>query len=66
VPTDNPDLRGNVPDKAAAALLLIDIINDLEFDSGEALFGQMLPMATRLGHPEGTGTTGRYSGHLRQ
>jgi len=28
------DLHGNAPDKAEVALLLVDVINDLEFDTG--------------------------------
>ncbi|MCA1643847.1 MAG: cysteine hydrolase, partial [Acidobacteria bacterium] len=47
-PAKNEDLHGNVPDKAAVALLLIDVINDLEFDSGEALLERALPAARRL------------------
>ena len=31
MPAKNDDLHGNVPDKAEVALLLIDVINDLEF-----------------------------------
>jgi len=48
VPAKNEDLHGNVPDKAEVALLLIDVINDLEFDSGEVLLRYALPMADRL------------------
>jgi nicotinamidase-related amidase len=47
-PAKNEDLHGNVPDKAAVALLLIDVINDLEFDSGEALLEHALPAARCL------------------
>jgi nicotinamidase-related amidase len=47
-PAKNEDLHGNVPDKAEVALLLIDVINDLEFDSGEELLKHALPMAERL------------------
>ena len=47
-PAKNEDLHGNVPDKAAVALLLIDVINDLDFDSGEALLEHALPAARRL------------------
>ena len=36
------------PDRAAVALLLIDVINDMEFDGGEKLLAQALPMAQRL------------------
>lgn len=44
----NQDLHGNAPDKAAAALLLIDVINDLEFSEGEQLLRNALPMARRI------------------
>jgi|SRR5215216_7021584 len=47
-PAKNEDLHGNVPDEANAALLLIDVINDFEFEGGEALFEHALPMARRL------------------
>lgn len=36
------------PDKAETALLLIDVINDLEFEGGEKLLTQALPMAVSL------------------
>ena len=42
------DLHGNAPDKAAAALLLIDVINDLEFPEGEQLLRQAMPMARNI------------------
>ncbi len=42
------DLHGNAPDKAAAALLLIDVINDLEFPEGEELLRHALPMALNI------------------
>jgi nicotinamidase-related amidase len=48
MPVKNPDLHGSAPDQAAVALLLIDVINDLEFDGGAALLAQALPMAERL------------------
>ena len=37
-----------VPDKSNVALLLIDVINDLEFESGGELLQYALPMAERL------------------
>ena len=37
MPAKNADLHGNAPDKADVALLLIDVINDLEFPEGEQL-----------------------------
>jgi nicotinamidase-related amidase len=48
MPAKNEDLHGNVPDKSNVALLLIDVINDLEFESGEELLRHALPMAERL------------------
>jgi nicotinamidase-related amidase len=48
MPARNEDLHGNVPDKADVALLLIDVINDLEFDSGRELLRHALPMAEKL------------------
>ena len=42
------DLHGNAPDDTAVALLLIDVINDLEFDGGEILLAHALPMATQI------------------
>ncbi len=48
MPAKNEDLHGNVPDGADVALLLIDVINDLEFPGGEDLLGHALPMADRI------------------
>jgi nicotinamidase-related amidase len=48
MPAKNEDLHGSVPDKAAVALLLIDVINDLEFDGGEKLLRYALPMAEKI------------------
>jgi len=48
MPAKNEDLHGNVPDKSPVALLLIDVINDLEFPGGDALLDYALPMAERI------------------
>lgn len=48
MPSKNLDLHGNVPDKADTALLLIDVINDLEFEEGEQLLAHALPMARHI------------------
>jgi nicotinamidase-related amidase len=48
MPAKNEDLHGNVPDKAEVALLLIDVINDMEFESGEELLKHALPMAEKI------------------
>lgn len=48
MPAKNEDLHGNVPDKAEVALILIDVINDLEFERGEEVLRQALPMAEKI------------------
>jgi nicotinamidase-related amidase len=48
MPSKNEDLHGNVPDEAATALLLIDVINDLEFEGGAELLRAALPAAERI------------------
>lgn len=40
----NEDLHGNAPDKSEVVLLIIDMISDFEFDSGE----QILPFAEEI------------------
>ena len=47
-PAKNPDLHGNVPEQCPAALLLIDVINDMEFEGSEALVRQAIPMSKRI------------------
>jgi nicotinamidase-related amidase len=44
----SPDLHGNAPDHSKIALLLIDVINDLEFDGGEVLVEHALPAAKKI------------------
>ena len=44
----NHDPLNHAPDNADVALLLIDVINDLEFDGAENLLAYALPMAPRL------------------
>ncbi len=48
MPRPNPDLHGSAPDKSDTALLLIDVINDLEFPEGEQLLKFALPMARQI------------------
>jgi nicotinamidase-related amidase len=42
------DLHGSAPDKCKVALLLIDVINDLDFPEGEQLLKFAEPMAARI------------------
>jgi nicotinamidase-related amidase len=48
MPAKNPDLHGNAPDKSDIALLIIDMINDLDFPEGEELLAHALPAARRI------------------
>ena len=48
MPVKNDDLHGNAPDKSDVALLLIDVINDLEFPDGDNLLRFALPMAKAI------------------
>lgn len=42
------DLHGNAPDQSEIALVLIDVVNDLEFEGGEQLFRSALPAAKNI------------------
>jgi nicotinamidase-related amidase len=44
-PVNNQDLHGNVPDSSAVALILIDMINDFEFEGSEEMFSNALAIA---------------------
>src|SRR5215212_11241717 len=48
MPAKNDDLHGNVPENSPVALVIVDVINDLEFDGGHVLLQRALPMAKRL------------------
>ena len=48
MPGTNSDLHGNAPDHSAVALIVIDMINDLEFPQGEALLGPAIETADRI------------------
>ena len=47
-PSVNDDLHGSVPDSSPVAVLLVDVINDLEFAGGERLLAPALRMAKRV------------------
>lgn len=48
MPIRSEDLHGSVPDSSGAALLLIDVINDFEFEGGEQLIEQALPVGRNI------------------
>jgi nicotinamidase-related amidase len=48
MPVKSEDLHGNVLDDSGVALLLIDIINDFEFESGDVLLKLALPVGEEI------------------
>ena len=48
MPAKNPDLHGNVPDTSDVVLLIVDMINDLEFVGGERLLEHAEAAARRI------------------
>ena len=57
MPARNADLHGNAPDRSPFALLLIDVINDLEFPDGERLLRFALPAAKNIAALKGRART---------
>jgi nicotinamidase-related amidase len=47
-PAKHPDLHGNVPDQSAVALLMIDVLNALDFEGSEDLAPRALEVGRRL------------------
>jgi nicotinamidase-related amidase len=48
LPARNQDLHGNAPDRCSAALLLIDVINDLDFPGNDEIVRNSKALAERL------------------
>ena len=48
MPARNRDLHGSAPDKSVIALLLIDVINDLDFPEADQLLRYARPMARKI------------------
>jgi nicotinamidase-related amidase len=48
MPKKNASLHGSAPDKCKTALLLIDVINDLEFPEADLMLGAAVKMAENL------------------
>ena len=44
----NPNLHGNAPEESSVAVVLIDVINDLDFEGAEKLTAPAIAMAQRL------------------
>src|SRR6185503_678393 len=48
MPAKSEDLHGSAPDESPVALLVIDVINDLEFEGGDQLLKHAMPMARNI------------------
>ena len=48
MPRSSHDLHGSAPDKSEAALLLIDVINDFDFEEGDQLLQLALPVGENI------------------
>lgn len=48
MPVGSHDLHGSAPDKSAAALLLIDVINDFDFPTGAELLRLAMPVGANI------------------
>jgi nicotinamidase-related amidase len=48
MPAKNEDLHGSVPENSPVALIIVDVINDLEFEGGEKLVEHAIPAAQRI------------------
>jgi nicotinamidase-related amidase len=48
MPAKNSDLHGNAPDSSSVALLVIDMINDLQWEGGDALLPHAVAAARRI------------------
>jgi nicotinamidase-related amidase len=48
MPSKNSDLHGNVPDKCSVALLLVDVVNDLDFPDNAELVRTVHQMAEKI------------------
>jgi len=44
----NTDLHGNAPDSSRVALLILDVVNDLEFEGGAGVVPRAIRMARRI------------------
>lgn len=49
MPSKNEDLHGNAPENSSVVLILIDVINDLEFPEGDQIFEAAVTMAHNIG-----------------
>jgi nicotinamidase-related amidase len=47
-PAKNQDLHGNVPDQSSVVLVLIDVINDFEFEGADEIFHNTMLIAQNL------------------
>jgi nicotinamidase-related amidase len=53
------DLHGNAPDRSRVVLILIDVVNDLEWPGGDAMFPHAMEMAKRIAELKARATAHR-------
>ena len=58
------DLHGSAPDKSDTALLIIDVINDLDFPEANQLMRYAPAMARKIAKTKGAGEESRRAGNL--
>lgn len=65
-PADNQDLRGNAPDRCRVALLIVDMMNALDFLGNEELALESVPLGRSVAalkrefRPSTSMTTGKW------
>lgn len=64
MPIKSEDLHGNVPDSAGAALLLIDVVNDFEFEGGDELLKFAMPVGKQIAKLKQSAKQAWHSGDL--
>ncbi len=65
MPRVSENLHGNVPDKCPVALLLVDVINPLDFPEVDQLLRHAVPAAERLAELKRAGPEGKRANDLR-
>jgi hypothetical protein len=66
MPAKNDDLHGSAPDKCETALLIVDLINDLDFPESDQLLRYAPAMARKTREVKTAGKARRRSRYLRE
>ena len=60
----NADLHGSVPDKSEVALIIVDVINDLDFPEAKQLARFVPALADKIARLKKASQSGKSSGDL--